>query len=154
MPFNHAVANRGKLRDILSVLFEGVHILYKTLVYHKDICVDLRHYLFHKSAIPLFKSLSHDSVVCVVKDLVGDLKSLVKVIAMLSTKLSYKLWYSDNRVSIVKLDSNIVTKVVKSAELSQMLFENIRHRSGGEEIFLLEPEYLALFTVIVRVKHL
>ena len=93
-------------------------------------------------------------MVCVVKDLVGDFKSLVKVIAMLSTKLSYKLWHSDNRVSIVKLDSNIVTKVVKSAELSQMLFENIRHRSGGEEIFLLESEYLALFTVIVRVKHL
>ena len=93
-------------------------------------------------------------MVCVVKDLVGDLKSLVKVIAMLSTKLSYKLWHSDNRVSIVKLDSNIVAKVVKSAELSQMLFENIRHRSGGEEIFLLKSEYLALFTVIVRVKHL
>ena len=35
-----------------------------------------------------------------------------------------------------------------------MLFENISNRSGGEEIFLLEPEYLALFTVIVRVKHL
>ena len=84
----------------------------------------------------------------------GDLKSLVKVIAMLSAKLSYKLWHSDNRVSIVKLDSDIVAKVVKSAELSQMLFENIRHRSRGEEIFLFKSEYLALFTVIVRIKHL
>ena len=93
-------------------------------------------------------------MVCVVKDLVSDLKSLVKVIAMLSAKLSYKLRHSDNRVSVIELDSDIVAKVVKSAELSQMLFENIRYRSGGEEIFLLESEYLALLTVIVRIKHL
>ena len=91
-------------------------------------------------------------MVGVVEYLVRFVKSRFKVITLVH-KLPDKLRDSDNGVSIIELDSNVLFKLVKVSETGFVLCKRIGYRSGREEILLLESELLSLICVVIRIKH-
>ena len=57
-------------------------------------------------------------------------------------------------MGVVELDGHLVGQVVQRAVLAQVVFQNVGHRGGGEEVLLAQPQDLALGMVVVGVEDL
>ena len=81
-----------------------VHIRDKGFIYLNDYAVYPREKLLHQIGAPLFESLLHNGMVCVVEYLFRHIKGFLKGEALIVHQLSYELGYRDNGVGVIELN--------------------------------------------------
>ena len=130
----------------------AVHFGLKLLVEHDHHAVYLEHELLDKAAVPLLERLLHDGVVGVVEHFLCDPESLCEAPALFLHDYPDELRQNDNGVRVVHLNAVVFCEVLHCAEHCPVLSDKVSDCGCGEEILLLQTEYLAGFGLIVGVE--
>ena len=137
------------------VLTDGLKILLKIIVYHKDNLVNCGDNALEEVDVPLFKCLTENGVVGVVAGLLNDVEGFLEGETFLEHKYSDKLRDSHGGVGIIELDSVALGEMREIlAVLCLVAADNILDRSGYEEILLLKSQSSALVGVVVGIENI
>ncbi len=86
--------------------------------------------------------------------LLGDLKRLVKLHALVVDEQAQQLGDGDHGVGVVELDGVAVRKLGKVVPIHRLIpAQNVLEGCAGKEILLLEAQNFARFGVVVGVEH-
>ena len=152
---DHIVLDDGHTCGLCAVAAVSLHErLAVAVVYLNDDGEDTRDNVLNEVNVPLFESLSHNSVVGISEGLCNDVPSLVPAVAAVIEENTHELGDSESRVSIVDVDSYLFSEVFESTVNVHVGVYDIADRSRTEEVLLSQTEALALEVVVVGVEYL
>ena len=96
--------------------------------------------MLYKVNVPLFKSLSHNSVVCISKCIDNNVPSLFPSISAVIKEDTHKLRDSKSRVSIIDVNSNLFVKIIECAVNRHVSIYDITDSSCTHKVLLTKSE--------------